>query len=277
MTFFEFRKKTMPESKTYPGRHPFLRKYVVYFMQMPAAPFSYILVKFPWVTPNRVSILRMVLSVGVIFLFLGSENMIILGLLLAYFALFSDCIDGQIARYRGTDSLEGAFVDSLTSRALEPALIISLGVVIYNWSGEIWGILLSAIILGLTSLPVQSYQSLILKYREDKERSTIPFNKFMNTASADAPRNNDIKIEKYTFREALRYFILDGHFVVKRVFLVTLLGILGYGVMPLYVYLYIKLFFCVKHDLVFALNVYNNKLVSKKLIEIERSRTSNNV
>jgi phosphatidylglycerophosphate synthase len=68
------------------------------------------LVHRPKVTPNRISLVSFVFAVLAALAFL--DERLILGAVLFELRFFTDCLDGKLARIRGTSSERGAFIDN---------------------------------------------------------------------------------------------------------------------------------------------------------------------
>ena len=68
------------------------------------------LVHRPWVTPNRISLVSFVFAVLAAAAFL--DGRLVLGAVLFELRFFTDCLDGKLARIRGTSSERGAFIDN---------------------------------------------------------------------------------------------------------------------------------------------------------------------
>ena len=201
-------------------------------MQIPASFRSFILSKFG-VSANCVSISRVILCILILPLFLFSNKSILLGLLVFYFALISDCIDGQLSRYYGSGSLEGTFVDGITSSILVPCMYIALGLVAYSWSGEIWGLLIVAFILGFSGLFEKTRNTLIIKLLF-KQSSAASINRekesceYININSVPVKKVN----KKNSLIEAVILLLNNAFFLILRFVLVVIavanLGIEAY-------------------------------------------------
>jgi hypothetical protein len=67
----------------------------------------------------------------------GARTLFIPGVILAYLAFWLDHVDGQVARWRGTTSLEGVYFDYLMHHIANMALGFSLGYGLAARSGDI--------------------------------------------------------------------------------------------------------------------------------------------
>lgn len=85
------------------------------------------------ITPNQITLLCVAIYIGGAALFiLGSPLMIIIGGLVVRASLLLDYVDGNVARYRGTSSPEGAFLDKLSDCIPQILLFVFLGFGIYQ-------------------------------------------------------------------------------------------------------------------------------------------------
>ncbi|HZW30446.1 MAG TPA: CDP-alcohol phosphatidyltransferase family protein [Isosphaeraceae bacterium] len=108
----------------------------------------------------------------------GDRVGFVLGVLLAHLAFWLDHVDGQVARWRGTASLEGVYLDYLMHHAANLALAFALGYGLAVRSGDLrWTIAGLALGTGWTLLSLhndcrykaffQRLKSTTLSYRID--------------------------------------------------------------------------------------------------------------
>jgi hypothetical protein len=87
----------------------------------------------------------------------GDRLLFVLGVLLAHLAFWLDHVDGQVARWRGTASLEGVYLDYLMHHAANLALGFALGYGLAKRSGELrWTIAGLAIGMGWALLSLHN-------------------------------------------------------------------------------------------------------------------------
>src|SRR5262245_51405254 len=87
----------------------------------------------------------------------GNRWMFALGVALAHLAFWLDHVDGQVARWRGTASLEGVYLDYLMHHAANPALGFALGYGLAVRSGNLrWTIAGFAIGMGWALLSLHN-------------------------------------------------------------------------------------------------------------------------
>jgi phosphatidylglycerophosphate synthase len=72
---------------------------------------------FRWITPNRVTVAAFLAALGAAGCFLAaSRPWLIAGAALFYLAFLLDCVDGKLARWQGSGSLFGAWLDYILDR-----------------------------------------------------------------------------------------------------------------------------------------------------------------
>lgn len=87
----------------------------------------------------------------------GDRSMFVLGIALAHLAFWLDHVDGQVARWRGTASLDGVYLDYLMHHAANLALGFALGYGLSARSGDArWTIAGFAIGAGWTMLSLHN-------------------------------------------------------------------------------------------------------------------------
>jgi phosphatidylglycerophosphate synthase len=70
-----------------------------------------------WITPNRITISAFVLSLGAAGCYLaGSRGWLVVGAALYYVGFLLDCVDGKLARWQGSGTLFGAWLDYIFDR-----------------------------------------------------------------------------------------------------------------------------------------------------------------
>ena len=70
-----------------------------------------------WITPNRVTVSAFVLSLGSAGCYLaGTPAWLVLGAALYYVGFLLDCVDGKLARWQGSGTLFGAWLDYIFDR-----------------------------------------------------------------------------------------------------------------------------------------------------------------
>lgn len=88
------------------------------------------LVHRPRVTPDRISLVSFVFASLAALAFL--DERLILGAVLFELRFFTDCLDGKLARLRGTSSERGAFIDNACDLIGTAACYAALGYVVFD-------------------------------------------------------------------------------------------------------------------------------------------------
>jgi phosphatidylglycerophosphate synthase len=82
---------------------------------------------YQWITPNRVTLAAFTLGLGAAGAFAqGSHGWLIIGALLYHVSFIFDCVDGKLARVRGTGSVFGLWLDFIFDRLLVLICAIAL-------------------------------------------------------------------------------------------------------------------------------------------------------
>jgi phosphatidylglycerophosphate synthase len=85
-------------------------------MRMIAQPAVNAVVNVRWITPNRISYFRLLLNIPQFFCFAVGGVYYIIGCVIYEFTYYLDCMDGQLARARGTSSQYGHWLEVLGDR-----------------------------------------------------------------------------------------------------------------------------------------------------------------
>ncbi len=107
---------------------------------------------------HQVTIAAMVVgAAGAVGLALGTRLGFVFGVLLAHLAFWLDHVDGQVARWRGTASLDGVYLDYLMHHAANLAYGYALGYGLANRTGDVaWTAGGFMIALGWSGLSLQN-------------------------------------------------------------------------------------------------------------------------
>ncbi|MEJ7892171.1 MAG: CDP-alcohol phosphatidyltransferase family protein [Solirubrobacteraceae bacterium] len=96
--------------------------------------------------PDQVTAFSMALGVGAAAAFAtGEREGYVAGAVIAYFAFFFDCVDGQLARHTRTFSARGAYLDGMLDRGKEYVIYAGLAI-----GGDAWALACAAIALQTT-------------------------------------------------------------------------------------------------------------------------------
>ena len=103
-----------------------------FFVWKISAPITYLLVRTP-ISANQVTVIQEIVgSIGAIMLAVPNIKIMLFGIFLIQFGFILDCVDGEVARYKGQSSVRGVFLDLIGHQIVIPFYIffISLGVFI---------------------------------------------------------------------------------------------------------------------------------------------------
>ena len=165
----------------------FARKFSIYFTK---------LLLYTKITANQVTLLCIIIGVlGALVIAVGSPLMIFVGALLLELFYIFDHVDGEVARYRGTSSTTGVYLDFIGHYIVHPAMFVCLAYGSYSASSAgflfIFGYLsaLAIILIDLSRDCIYKTAFLIATSREyerteaksdstlDNDRSQIPKDK----------------------------------------------------------------------------------------------------
>ena len=78
---------------------------------------NFIVVDWKWLTPNRLTVLSFITAVAsVVLIIIGGQVQFYVAAALIHVSHILDCMDGQMARYRGVTSRSGGFFDKITDQ-----------------------------------------------------------------------------------------------------------------------------------------------------------------
>lgn len=93
---------------------------------------NYVVVDVKWMTPNRITAASFLVAViSVICILVGSTGGFIAAAVLIHLSHVLDCMDGQMARYRGVSSLTGSYYDRLTDQVQVTLWFSAIGYAAY--------------------------------------------------------------------------------------------------------------------------------------------------
>jgi phosphatidylglycerophosphate synthase len=107
-----------------------------------AIPVTRVIARREAVTPDRITVLSLVLGLGVGPLFaVGARWALICGGVLFYISFMFDCVDGKLARIRGASAPRGKALDRLADGARRASSVLGLAVYLWNEGetrSEVW-------------------------------------------------------------------------------------------------------------------------------------------
>ena len=104
--------------------------YARFFVWKISSPITYLLVRTP-ISANQITVIQEIIGIiGAIMLAVPSIKIMLLGIILIQFGYILDCVDGEVARYKGQSSVRGVFLDLIGHQIVIPFYIFftSLGV-----------------------------------------------------------------------------------------------------------------------------------------------------
>ncbi len=110
-----------------------------------AIAFNYVVVDIRWITPNRVTVVSFAVALlSVILIIRGGTADFVLAAILIQFRHVLDCMDGQIARYRGVSSTIGSYFDKVTDQVQVALWFGAVGYAGFVQSGDVLPVFLAA-------------------------------------------------------------------------------------------------------------------------------------
>lgn len=141
------------------------------FVTSPLAIFiNYVVVDFKWLTPNRITLLSLItafVASGLIILG-GTANFVAAAILINISHVF-DCMDGQMAKYRGTSSRFGNFFDKVTDQIQIFTWFGAIAYAAYSQTQDVTGVFLAFTGVAFYSLRVYvKYITIFIEIDHDK-------------------------------------------------------------------------------------------------------------
>ena len=175
------------------------------------------------ISPNRLTILSFGLTLlsGVFILFDTTTDLVIAGTILQV-AYIIDCMDGQLARYRGISSKLGSLLDKWSDFVKFPFVVVALSIQAFNHLPTI-----TPIILGLTAIFLIGYQP-YLKSIALKECSVKPWTIL---SGQDFLQRN---LRFFLFEEAQWYLIVSACLFVDKAMVALVMLVVTQGIIALF-------------------------------------------
>ena len=102
-----------------------------------SAPITYLLVRTP-ISANQVTVIQEIIgTIGAIMLAVPSIKIMLLGIFLIQFGFILDCVDGEVARYKGQSSVRGVFLDLIGHQIVIPFYIFFTSLGVFVRTGQI--------------------------------------------------------------------------------------------------------------------------------------------
>ena len=108
-----------------------------FFVWKISAPITYLLVRTP-ISANQVTVIQEIIgTIGAIMLAVPSIKIMLLGIFLIQFGFILDCVDGEVARYKGQSSVRGVFLDLIGHQIVIPFYIYFTSLGVFVRTGQI--------------------------------------------------------------------------------------------------------------------------------------------
>ena len=114
-----------------------------FFVWKISAPITYLLVRTP-ISANQITVIQEIIgTIGAIMLAVPSIKIMLMGIFLIQFGFILDCVDGEVARYKGQSSVRGVFLDLIGHQIVIPFYIFFTSLGVFVRTGQ-----LDALIIG---------------------------------------------------------------------------------------------------------------------------------
>ena len=124
-----------------------------------------IVVDFKWLSPNLITLFSFIVALLATSLILvGTQASFLVAALLIHFSHILDCMDGQMARYRGASSRSGSLFDKITDQIQVTLWFGAIGYAAYIQSGDALPILLA--VAGVAFYSLRGYIKYTVLYIE---------------------------------------------------------------------------------------------------------------
>ena len=111
-----------------------------------AIAFNYFVVDIKWLTPNLITLFSFITSlVSIVFIIIGGFINFIIAAVLIHLSHILDCMDGQMAKYRGVSSKSGCYFDKLTDQIQVTLWFGAIGYAAYIQSHNVLPVFLAFI------------------------------------------------------------------------------------------------------------------------------------
>jgi phosphatidylglycerophosphate synthase len=124
-----------------------------------SAPLTYLLVRTP-LTANQITVFQEILGVvGAFFLVFKDIRYALIGVLVLQIGYIFDCVDGEVARYKGQQSVRGVFLDLIGHQFVIPMFLFFVGVGAFQRTGH-FDVLIAGFLAAIFVLRTELYSLL---------------------------------------------------------------------------------------------------------------------
>jgi phosphatidylglycerophosphate synthase len=159
------------------------------------------------VTPNRVTLVSLLVGMAAAFCFaVGTPAALRIGAIVLQASFVLDCVDGQLARFRGESTLFGAALDKLCDRVKLFAVTFALAAGLARSTGDA-GWFVPALVYFFAESMIEQYVTVYRKLEEGAVSRAGPASRAAEAAFA-ALRALDLPIVRLGFAD--RYFLISA-------------------------------------------------------------------
>ena len=170
---------------------------------------NYLVVDFKWLNPNLITLFSFIVAIlSSIFIVVGGTTNFVIAAVLINLSHVLDCMDGQMARYRGTSSLAGSFYDKLTDQLQVIIWFGAVGYAAYDQTQSVIPIFL--VFIGVSFYSLRGYTKYVAIYTEMSRD-----NEYLEKTNAAGMNHADVAGLGHSLRDNFRWFIGEQ----KKIFL----------------------------------------------------------
>ncbi|MFT4546715.1 MAG: phosphatidylglycerophosphate synthase [Verrucomicrobiales bacterium] len=126
---------------------------------------NYLVIDFKWLTPNLVTLFSFIAACAATALIvIGGQVEFYIAAALIHISHVLDCMDGQMARYRGVSSRGGSFFDKVTDQLQVSLWFGAIGYAAYAQTGEVLPVFLA--FAGVSFYGLRGYIKYVVIYTE---------------------------------------------------------------------------------------------------------------
>ncbi len=126
---------------------------------------NYFVVDIKWLTPNLITLFSFITALAsVVFIIIGGSINFIIAAVLIQVSHILDCMDGQMARYRGVSSKSGSYLDKLTDQIQVTLWFGAIGYAAYVQTQNVLPVFLA--FAGVAFYSLRGYTKYVTIYTE---------------------------------------------------------------------------------------------------------------
>jgi len=166
-----------------------------------------VLMKFS-ITANMVTCFGLFLIIPMAYLLASGNYLLqVIGAFVAYFVMFVDYLDGEIARRKNIVTTFGDWLDAMVDEIREFVIILSLGIGVYKLTGNHIYLVLSYIMLGSDALIMRVVEKFYKIVSMDKHIDKLTSSMKKNTVLLIIKQLISVRVVKFI---ALPFFAIFG-------------------------------------------------------------------